>query len=150
MTLRLHFIKFTWHWDESYIKWYKTFKLQWQVFLEAHTPMLMNEEMNFDKMNGFTDGSLLGALTNRCLSECSARPLCILGFIISLANSYHLVCTCSLEALDEEADNFFPPLPFFEEKKPAQYFMVFCLGIRMMQLKSFYTRNFCVCHTSYD
>lgn len=87
--------------------------------MEARTPVLMNEEMNFDKMNGFTDGSLLGALTNRCLSECSARPLCILGFIISLANSYHLVCTCSLEALDEEAVNFFfsPGLFFFLRKK---------------------------------
>lgn len=84
--------------------------------MEARTPELMNEEMNFDKMNGFTDGSLLGALTNRCLSECSARPLCILGFIISLANSYHLVCTCSLETLDEEAVNSFFPCLFFEEK----------------------------------
>lgn len=85
--------------------------------MEACTPVLMNEEMNFDKMNGFTDGSLLGALTNRCLSECSARPLCILGFIISLANSYHLVCTCSLEALDEEDVNFFFPLAFFFWRK---------------------------------
>lgn len=84
--------------------------------MEARTPELMNEEMNFDKMNGFTDGSLLGALTNRCLSECSARPLCILGFILSLANSYHLVCTCSLETLDEEAVNSFLPCLFFEEK----------------------------------
>lgn len=63
--------------------------------MEADTTVLMNEEMNFDKMNGLTDGSLLRALTNRCLNECSARPLCILGFMILLANSYHLVYTCS-------------------------------------------------------
>lgn len=61
--------------------------------MEADTTVLMNEEMNFDKMNGLTDGSLLRALTNRCLNECSARPLCILGFNILLANSYHLVYT---------------------------------------------------------
>lgn len=78
--------------------------------MEADTTVLMNEEMNFDKMNGLTDGSLLRALTNRCLNECSARPLCILGFNILLANSYHLVYTCSLEVLDVEAANFFPCL----------------------------------------
>lgn len=37
--------------------------------MEADTTVLMNEEMNFDKMNGLTDGSLLTALTNRCLNE---------------------------------------------------------------------------------
>lgn len=74
--------------------------------MEADTTVLMNEEMNFDKMSGLTDGSLLRALTNRCLDECSARPLCILSFIILLANSYHLVYTCSLEVLDVEAASF--------------------------------------------
>lgn len=72
--------------------------------------VLMNEEMNFDKMNGLTDGSLLRALTNRCLNECSAGTLCILGFIILLANSYHLVYTCSLDVLGVEAANLFPCL----------------------------------------
>ena len=84
--------------------------------MEADTTVLMNEEMNFDKTNGLTDGSLLRALTNRCLNECSARPLCILGFIILLANSYHLVYICPLEVLDVEAANFFPCL--FWVKKP--------------------------------
>lgn len=84
------------------------------------TTVLMNEEMNFDKMNGLTDGSLLRAFTNRCLNECSARPLCILGFIILLANTYHLVYTCPLEVLDVQTANFSPCL-FLEKKPPTLY-----------------------------
>lgn len=43
---------------------------------------------------------------------------------------------------------FFPCLFFFffEEKK----LLVFCLGIRKMELEGFYTNNFCVCHSCYD
>lgn len=91
--------------------------------MEADTTVLMNEEMNFDKMNGLTDGRLLRALTNRCLNECSERPLCILGFIILLANSYHLVYTCALEVLDVEAAIFF--LTFLGKKKKKFIFYSF-------------------------
>lgn len=97
--------------------------------MEADTTVFMNEEMNFDKMSSLTDGSLLRALPNRCLNECSARPLCILGFNILLANSYHLVHTCSLEVLDVEDSNSFPCISW--RKKP-QHFIDSCLGIRIM------------------
>lgn len=93
--------------------------------MEADTTVLMNEEMNFDKMNGLTDGRLLRALTNRCLNECSERPLCILGFIILLANSYHLVYTCSLEVLDVEAAIFFSTFFWGGGKKKKFMFFSF-------------------------
>lgn len=102
--------------------------------MEADTTVFMNEEMNFDKMNGLTDGRLLRALTNSCLNECSARPLCVLGFIILLANSYHLVYTCSLEVLDVEAAIFFPCF-FVCVWGESLYFTLSWLRMRRMELK---------------